>query len=88
MRRPFFILLCLLPLFALLGCDPCATLADRICQCEDTEYLRQQCTTRVELQKQQRQPTDSDKQACEAALKTCTCAALDGQDLTACGFAR
>ena len=89
MRRLVMVCLCSLPAVGLLGCfDPCATLADRICQCEDTEYLRQVCSQRVELQKQQRKPTDADKKVCEAALKTCTCEALESQDLTACGYAR
>jgi len=88
MRRLLLLSLCLLPAIGLLGCDPCATLADRICQCQHTEYLRQQCSTRVEVQKQQRQPTDADKKSCEAALKTCNCASLENQDLAACGYAR
>ncbi|MBN2360014.1 MAG: hypothetical protein JXR83_11220 [Deltaproteobacteria bacterium] len=88
MRRIALCLCCSLLALWSLGCDPCSTLADRICQCEDTEYLRQVCSQRVELQKQQRQPTDADKKACEAALKTCTCEALERQDLAACGFAR
>jgi hypothetical protein len=88
MRRLVLASLCALPLLGLIGCDPCGTLAERICQCQHTEYTRQQCSQRVEVQKQQRQPTDAEKKSCEAALKTCTCEALESHDLSACGFAR
>lgn len=71
------------------GCfDPCDRLANKICDCEDNEILRQQCVRRVDVQKEQRDPTDDDRKACEAALETCTCDALDNLDLKACGFSR
>ncbi|MFH1810095.1 MAG: hypothetical protein ABIJ09_15215 [Pseudomonadota bacterium] len=71
------------------GClDPCDQLATRICDCKSSNYDRDICRQRVELQKANRDPSDADKTACEAALKTCTCAAIDRLDLSQCGFAR
>lgn len=71
------------------GClNPCDQLADRICECEETELQRQQCQQRVEIQKQQRDASEKNKADCEAALVTCTCQALDDGNLAACGFVR
>ena len=77
------------PLALAAGCfDPCDRLADKICDCENTEIETLQCKQRVEIQKDQRKPADEDRAACEAALETCTCEALERMDLAACGFAR
>lgn len=68
--------------------DPCDQLANTICDCEKTEIERQQCRQRVEIQKQQRDPSEADKQACQSAQTTCTCEALAEGRLSACGFSR
>lgn len=88
MRRLFPALVLMLVLGAG-GCfDPCDTLADRICECEPSELATLQCKRRVEIQKEQHKPTDADRAACEAALETCSCDALERGKLSACGFAR
>jgi len=89
MRRLSSALLATLLLLTASGCfDPCDTLADRICECEPTELATLQCKQRVEVQKEQHKPTDADRSACEAALETCTCDALEQRKLSACGYAR
>jgi hypothetical protein len=73
------------------GCqDPCVTLAERICNCEKTADERRACITdRVSNQQSSVEVSDADRAFCQAILDdgTCTCAALDENDLAACGFA-
>ena len=68
--------------------DPCDSLSDRICKCEDTDLAETTCTQRVAIEKDKRDTTEADRAACEAALKTCTCEALEQGDLSKCGYAR
>ncbi|MCC7109590.1 MAG: hypothetical protein IT382_09900 [Deltaproteobacteria bacterium] len=73
---------------SMLACqDPCVALAERICSCEPTASDRQTCRTyRVVNQQSQVQIDDADRDFCEAKLQTCSCGALDENDLDACGF--
>jgi hypothetical protein len=70
------------------GCqNACATLADRICDCELTTGERQACRTdRISNQTSSVTVSSSDEAFCEKKLDTCTCDALDNNDLDACGF--
>jgi hypothetical protein len=70
------------------GCpDPCVALAERICNCEPTQTIRRTCIVdRVTSQQGAVTITDADREICAAKLDTCTCAALDANDLDACGF--
>lgn len=70
--------------------DPCVTLAERICNCEPTANERRACITdRVTNQQGVVEVSDGDRDLCQQILddNTCTCAALDQNDLAACGFA-
>jgi hypothetical protein len=68
--------------------DPCVALAERICNCELTETDRRTCRTeRITQQQSNITIEDADRQFCEDKLQTCTCAALDENNLDACGFA-
>ena len=71
------------------GCtDPCVALQERICNCEKTSNERQACITdRITNQQPTTTVTDADRAFCSAKLDTCTCAALDENDLEQCGFA-
>ncbi len=71
------------------GCaDPCVTLAERICNCEATANERRACITdRVTNQQSSVDVDDADRDFCTEKLDTCSCAALDNNDLAACGFA-
>lgn len=73
------------------GCqDPCVTLAERICNCEATADERRACiTNRVTNQQGSVEVSDDDRAFCQSVLDTgeCTCAALDQNNLAACGFA-
>ena len=67
--------------------DPCVQLAERICSCEDTASDRSLCRTeRIVNQQSHIQITDADRDACQAALATCDCNALDQNDLEKCAF--
>jgi hypothetical protein len=67
--------------------DPCVTLAERICNCEATSGDRATCRTeRIVNQQSSTKIEDADRAVCEKKLDTCTCAALDVNDLDACGF--
>lgn len=70
------------------GCqDPCVELAQRICNCESTAANRRQCVSdRITSQQGNVDINDADREVCAAKLDTCTCAALDDNDLDACGF--
>ncbi len=71
-----------------LGCqDPCEALAQRICNCERTFIARRACVAdRITNQQGQVVTDEADRDFCEAKLDTCSCAALDQNDLDACGF--
>ncbi len=73
---------------AVAGCqDPCVALAERICNCEPTQINRRTCIAdRITSQQGAVTLTDADRELCAAKLDTCTCAALDQNDLDACGF--
>ena len=75
-------------LCAAAGCsDPCTQLAQRICNCELTETARRSCRTdRITNQSGTVTIDDADKEFCAQKLETCDCAALDNDDLDACGF--
>lgn len=67
--------------------DPCVSLAERICSCEPTESDRRSCRTdRIVNQQSQVEISDADRELCEQKLETCSCGALDENDLDACGF--
>lgn len=70
------------------ACDPCDQLSAKICDCQPTETERRACRQDVDTQKRQRTVTDADRAVCAAKLETCTCAALDADDVVACGFSR
>jgi hypothetical protein len=68
--------------------DPCVSLAERICNCEPLAFDRVNCRRERITGQQSRVPIDdADREICEQKLETCTCAALDRNDLDACGFA-
>ena len=69
--------------------DPCVTLAQRICDCEQTSNERTNCRNdRIVNQQSSTNITQADAAFCQSILDkdTCTCTALDENDLDACGF--
>ena len=67
--------------------DPCVALAERICSCEPTESDRRSCRNdRIVNQQSKVEISDADRDVCEQKLDTCSCNALDENDLDACGF--
>src|SRR6185436_795269 len=70
------------------GCeDPCVTLANRICNCEQSSSERINCRSdRITTQQSSIKIEDADRVVCEEKLKTCTCDALDVNEFDKCGF--
>lgn len=69
--------------------DECQQLADRICECGQNRFERQSCEAEVESQQRnQTPPTEAEREACLAALETCTCEALADERTDLCGFTR
>jgi hypothetical protein len=67
--------------------DPCVELAQRICNCESTALERRACIAdRITSQQGRIVIGDADRELCIARLETCSCAALDENNLDACGF--
>lgn len=67
--------------------DACQALADKICECEPNRAAELSCENAVKASSI-RTPTAQEIEVCELRLDTCTCAALEDQDLLACGFAK
>ena len=73
----------------LFGCDPCKQLAERICQCKNTEEERKQCSSDLSMAKQHQYFKDAgDGQACIEALKKCSCAEINSGEDEECGMYR
>lgn len=67
---------------------PCEELADLICDCELSASSQNQCDEQVRAAKQQREVSAAEEVTCEAKLETCTCDALQADDLAACGLSK
>lgn len=91
LRRATAILAPLAALAALaVGCaDECQVLSDVVCDCGETLQERESCRQEVESQQQnQTPPNPAQREACLAALDTCTCDALEQNRTDLCGFTR
>jgi hypothetical protein len=66
--------------------NPCEDLAERICSCELTAVERQACRA-DRITSRNVEVSANDEEVCAVALDTCTCAALDQNQLDACAFA-
>src|SRR5262245_32977281 len=64
----------------------CETLASNICACQPNQTEEAQCLQTVN--NSTKEPTDLDNERCDALLDSCTCDALEKNDLAACGLAR
>lgn len=74
----------------LVGCpDECQVLSDQVCECEATRRERESCRREVETQQRNLPPpSEAQREACMAALETCTCEALEQNRTDLCGFTR
>ena len=69
--------------------NPCATLAERICQCEASTSARESCrTVRIDALQNKIEITDEEKDQCWDTLTTCDCEDLDENRVEVCGFVR
>ncbi|MBI5545431.1 MAG: hypothetical protein HY901_16215 [Deltaproteobacteria bacterium] len=75
---------------SLAGCKgPCLQLAEKICECEATSTLRDQCKQRASDESSRVTVTVTDEEHCTTLLDGCDCHALDTADgKLACGLAR
>ncbi len=70
------------------GCQgPCESLADRICGCEPNRLERDACQQQI---RSAGNPdiTPQENEVCETLLDTCTCDALEREDIQACGLSK
>lgn len=65
---------------------PCETLANQICDCRPNRTEQDQCKQQVIAGRGQTVTSDEDS-VCDALLDSCTCEALERNDLAACGLA-
>src|SRR5262245_20145782 len=80
-------LACAVLAFAAIGCNgPCEELANKICDCELSTTLKNQCLEQVRSAMQNRQVTNEESQVCEQKLDTCDCDRLASEDFAACGL--
>jgi hypothetical protein len=72
------------------GCKgPCLQLAQKICDCQATSTLRDQCNQQASNQESQVTVTSADNDRCNALLDKCDCHAIDtAQGKVNCGMAR
>ena len=69
------------------GCqDACTTLAEFICSCEPNRREEDSCLQAVRAGRS-RSITQVELAVCETRLDTCTCGALEDNNLAACGLA-
>jgi hypothetical protein len=91
LSRPRFLLLFGLIFIPLLGCDPCRTLADKICECEETSAARDNCHKTLDVFSSSPSfGVASKTEMCRMALenKDCSCLALRNGQLENCGLTR
>jgi len=68
------------------GCaDPCTALAEFICSCEPNRREQDSCLQAVRAGRS-RSIESAELAVCEARLDTCTCGALEDNNLAACGL--
>lgn len=76
---------------ALMGCDPCRSLAEKICECEETSAQRDVCRRSLDLfGNMQSYSAAAKTQMCSEVLKreSCTCPALQAGQVENCGMTR
>lgn len=80
----------ILSVLALAGCkSPCVELAEKICECESTSTLRDQCNRRASDEASRVDVTAADEEICTSLVDVCDCHALDTQQgKLNCGLAR
>lgn len=88
-QRAFLIPL-LVWLMGMVACDPCRQLADRICNCRETEEERRECSRELSLARQHEYfKNASEPGVCLEALQKCTsCLKINNNDDAECGMYR
>jgi len=74
----------------LAGCkNPCLKLAEKICECQTTTTLRDECNARASDEQSRVTITPADETVCTDLYADCDCHALDTvEGKTKCGLAR
>jgi hypothetical protein len=74
---------------AVAACDPCRSLAEKVCQCRETEEERKACISDLSLANQHEYFSQAKEPGvCEAALKKCSCEGLNNSEDAECGMYR
>ena len=72
MRRLHLALLLPLSLLTLAACkSPCRELAERVCECRDSRFEREQCRQNAAANEGRLEPTAESEQLCEQRLDEC-----------------
>jgi|HubBroStandDraft_4_1064222.scaffolds.fasta_scaffold524252_2 hypothetical protein len=71
------------------ACDPCRELADKMCDCNNSEAERLKCRNDLNLAKAQNFPESKEEsKVCMEALNNCSCEDLMRGDYAKCGLYR
>jgi hypothetical protein len=85
--RPIAVTLLVLP--ALACSQPCLELAQKLCDCQPTTSLRDQCRQRASADNGSKNPPADAELACASLLSRCDCHQIGTADgKRACGLAR
>lgn len=79
-----------LALSLLAGCKgPCRQLSEKLCECAENTYQKENCLRRVSSENDRVAPTPEQEQFCAELLPGCDCHAVDtAEGKRACGLAR
>ena len=68
--------------------SPCRDLSEKVCYCEATESLQQNCLRRVDNVSDNNTPSEQQEAVCQGILdaETCTCDELAVGQLSGCGL--
>ena len=81
----------LMAILALVACDPCRTLADKICECEESNTARENCRRSIDMFSQMKNFDRASKtETCREILnsESCNCLAIRNGLIENCGMTR
>ncbi|HOX43730.1 MAG TPA: hypothetical protein PK668_09030 [Myxococcota bacterium] len=71
------------------GCDSaCKELGSKVCDCQTSRSREERCRTAIDAAYENREPSDGEEDTCQSILDegTCTCEAVEADNLAACGL--
>lgn len=89
--RHFIVMLLFVALSLVAGCDPCRSLAEKICDCEESTVARDSCLRTLDtFGNMQSYSIAAQPDTCRAILKdpNCNCMAIKNGQVESCGMTR